>query len=82
MDDENNKENKQQVNFNIDPNKTPVYFTDGYLISSNEFAVTFSFAQAVNDGSQQNIVARVAMTLPQAKSFLATLNDHLEKFER
>ena len=80
MDDK--KDDKQQVNFNVDPNKTPVYFTDGYLISSNENAVTLSFSQAVNDGSQQNIVARVAMPLPQAKAFLATLNDHLEKFER
>lgn len=72
----------QQVNFNIDPNRAPVYFVDGYLISSNENAVTLSFSQAVTDGKQQNVVARVAMTLPQAKAFLATLNDHLEKFER
>jgi len=77
-----NDDDQQQVNFNVDPNKTPVYFTDGYLISSNENTVTLSFAQAVNDGSQQNIVARVAMPLPQAKAFLATLNDHLEKYER
>ena len=76
------KDDKQQVNFNVDPNKVPVYFTDGYLISSNENAITLSFSQAVNDGSQQNIIARVAMPLPQAKAFLATLNDHLEKFER
>lgn len=77
-----NQDDKQQVNFNIDPNKTPVFFTDSYLISSNENTVTLGFAQAVNDGSQQNIIARVAMPLPQAKAFLATLNDHLEKFER
>lgn len=76
------KNDNKQVNFNIDPNKTPVYFTDGYLISSNEQAVTFSFSQAFADGQQQNIVARVAMPLPQAKAFLATLNDHLEKYER
>ena len=75
-------DDKKAVNFNIDPNQAPVYFVDGYLISSNEHAVTLSFSQAVADGQQQNIVARVAMTLPQAKAFLATLNDHLEKFER
>jgi hypothetical protein len=80
--DQKSDDQQQQVNFNIDPNKTPVYYTDGYLVSSNENTVILSFSQAVNDGSQQNIVARVAMPLPQAKAFLATLNDHLEKFER
>ena len=75
-------DDNQSVNFNIDPNHAPVYFVDGYLISSNEHAVTVSFSQAVSDGKQQKIVSRVAMTLPQAKAFLATLNDHLEKFER
>lgn len=72
----------QPVNFSIDPNKTPVYFADGYVISSNEHAVTFGFSQAVADGKQQNVVARVAMTNAQAKEFLKTLNDHLEKYER
>lgn len=75
-------DDQQQVSFNVDPNKTPVYYTDGYLVSSNESTVIIGFSQAVNDGSQQNIVARVAMPLPQAKAFLTTLNDHLEKFER
>lgn len=73
---------QQQVNFNIDPNKTPVYFADGYVISSNEHAITLNFSQAVADGQQQNIIARVAMTNAQAKEFLKTLNDHLEKYER
>lgn len=72
----------QPVNFSIDPNKAPVYFADGFVISSNEQAVTFGFSQAVADGKQQNIVARVAMTNAQAKEFLKTLNDHLEKYER
>jgi len=72
----------QPVNFNVDPNQTPVYFVDGYLIGSNEHSVTVSFSQAVLDGKQQNVVSRVAMTNAQAKEFLKTLNDHLEKYER
>jgi hypothetical protein len=31
--------------------------------------------------NQQNIVARVALSPPQAKEFLKNLNDHIEKFE-
>jgi hypothetical protein len=74
-------DDQQKINFTIDPNKTPVYQVDGYLISSNEHTVTFSFAQNVLGDNQQNIVARVALSPPQAKEFLKNLNDHIEKFE-
>jgi len=71
----------QEVNFSIDPNKTPVYQVDGYLISSNEYTVTFSFAQNILGDNQQNVISRVALTRSQAKEFLKNLNDHIEKFE-
>ncbi|HET9174709.1 MAG TPA: DUF3467 domain-containing protein [Candidatus Saccharimonadales bacterium] len=79
MDDQ---QKQQNVNFNVNPDKTPVYFIDGFVIGSNPQAVTLNFAQAVVSGEQQQIVARVAMTVPQAKEFLKSLNDHIEKFER
>lgn len=71
----------QQVNFTLNPDKTPVYQIDGYLIGSNENVVTFNFGQNVMGGTQQNIVARVALSHHQAKEFLKNLNDHIEKFE-
>jgi len=74
------QEEEDNLNFSIDPAKTPVYQVDGYLISSNEHTVIFSFAQSVM-GSQQHVVARVAMSTKQAKEFLEKLNDHIEKFE-
>lgn len=70
------------VNFSLDPNKTPVYFADGYLIVSSEQSLVLNFSQNLFDGNQQNVVSRTAMTLDQAKRFLKDLNDHLEKFER
>jgi hypothetical protein len=69
------------VNFNVDPARTPVLYADSYLIASNQHAVTLNFAQAVIDGKQQHIVARIALTPAQAKELLSTLNDHIEKFE-
>ncbi|MDB5184931.1 MAG: hypothetical protein JWN38_739 [Candidatus Saccharibacteria bacterium] len=69
------------INFNLDVSKVPVLFSGAYLISSDDNSMTINFAQPTIDGSQQNIVARVAMTLPQAKELLQTLNDHIEKFE-
>lgn len=69
------------LNFIVEPNKSPVYFVDSYLIGSNENAVTFNFAQTVAGSDQQNIVARVALTAKQAKEFVANLNDHINKFE-
>ncbi len=69
------------VNFNVDPNKVRVLYADSYLIANNEHVVVFNFAQALPDPSQQNIVARIALTKAQAKEFLKNLNDHMEKFE-
>jgi hypothetical protein len=72
---------QQEVNFNFDPNKTPVLLVDGYMIGSNENFVILNFSQAMIDGNQQNIVARLALLPNQAKEFVAQLNDHIEKFE-
>lgn len=71
----------QAIQFGVDPNKVPILFTEGYLISSSNNSVVFSFAQPVLDGQQQNVVSRVAMTREQAKEFLKNLNDHIERFE-
>ncbi len=72
---------KRNVNFNMDPGKTPVLYADSYLIGSNEHVVTFTFAQALPQPDQQHVVARVALTRKQAKDFLSSLNEHAEKYE-
>lgn len=69
------------INFNVNPEKTPVLAVDGYLIGSNENYLTLSFAQALPGGSQQQIVSRVAMSPKQAKDLLEKLSDHIQKFE-
>lgn len=74
-------DDQKQINFNLDPNKVPVLSIDGYLISSNEHNLTLNFAQAMMDGSQQNVVTRVSMSPSQAKEFLKNLADHIDKFE-
>lgn len=75
------QDEKSQINFNFNPEKTPVMLVDGYLIGSNENYVTFSFAQGFMDGKQQHVVSRVGMTPKQAREFLEKLNDHIQKFE-
>jgi hypothetical protein len=74
-------EDQQNINFTIDPSKTPVFSVDSYVISSNSHTLTLNFAQAALDGSQQNIVTRVAMTPTQAKELVSNLSDHIDKFE-
>lgn len=69
------------VNFSLDPNKTPVLYIDSYLISNNDDMVFFNFAQVLPAPNQHNIVARIALTKAQAKEFQKNLNDHMEKFE-
>lgn len=75
------QDDDKQVNFSVDPNRTPVLHADSYLIFSNQHVVTLNFGQAIMDSQQQNIVSRIALTRDQAKEFLATLNDHIEKYE-
>ncbi len=72
---------KHNVNFNLDPGKTPVLYADSYLIGSNENVVTFTFAQALPQPNQQHVVARIALTRKQAKEFLSSLNEHAQKYE-
>lgn len=72
---------QKPVNFNVDVNKVPVLYADGYLIGSNENVVTLNFSQAMPGADQQNIVSRVALTPAQAKEFVASLSDHIEKYE-
>jgi len=75
------KKEEQNINLNVDPYKVPVMMVDTYVIGSNEHVVTLNFAQAFLGNPQQNVIARVALTREQAKSFLKNLNDHIEKFE-
>jgi len=72
---------KKEVNLNLDPYKAPVMLADTYVISSNEHVVTFNFAQAFLDSTQQHVVARVALTRAQAKEFLKNLSDYVDRFE-
>jgi hypothetical protein len=75
-------DNKEQpVNFNFNPEKVPVLYADTYLIGSNENVVTLNFAQVVPGSNQQHVVSRVALTFTQAKEFVKTLNDHIERNE-
>lgn len=78
---DNKNPEPRNVQFNVEPGKTPVMYADSYLIGSNEHVVTFSFAQALPQPDQQHIVARVALTRAQAKDFLDRLSDHVQKFE-
>lgn len=72
---------QKSVNFNVDVNKVPVLYADGYLIGSNENVVTLNFSQAMPGADQQNIVSRIALTPAQAKEFVSSLSDHIEKYE-
>lgn len=74
-------DDQKKVNFNVDVNKVPVLYADGYLIGSNENVVTLNFSQAMPGADQQNIVSRIALTSSQAKEFVKNLTDHIEKFE-
>ncbi len=74
-------ENNQNINFNLNPDNTPVLHVDSFLISHNEHTMIMNFAQALPDPKQQQIVSRVSLSRSQAREFLNTLTDHMKKFE-
>lgn len=81
MSDQQSGDKKRSVDFRVDPAKTPILYSESYLISSSENSVVFNFAQPIIGAEHQNIVSRIAMNREQAKQFLKNLNDHIEKYE-
>ncbi|HET7673167.1 MAG TPA: DUF3467 domain-containing protein [Candidatus Saccharimonadales bacterium] len=81
MSDDVSGKGQKKVNFNINTDKVPVLYADGYLIGSNENVVTLNFSQAMPGTDQQNVVSRIALTRAQAKEFVGNLTDHIDKYE-
>ena len=73
---------KVSVVFNIDPQKTPVYYTDNLFVSSNNYGVIIDFGQNVGTSGQQHVVTRVGMSFEHAKRMVQVLHEHLETNER
>lgn len=63
----------QDMNFNVDPARTPVLYADSIYIKSNENGVGLDFAQQIGPSNQFNIVARIGLSKEHARRLIDQL---------
>lgn len=76
------QEPQKQVSINIDGVRTPILYSDSVFVGSNDFGVTLDFAQHLGPTEQQQVVARIGMSIEHAKKMIQVISEHLEKHER
>ena len=65
---------EQNTNINLDPNKTPVLYTDAISIKSNDAGIVLDFLQQLGPTNQYTVVSRIGLSKDHAKLFI----EHLE----
>ncbi|KKR81354.1 MAG: hypothetical protein UU73_C0003G0083 [Candidatus Daviesbacteria bacterium GW2011_GWA1_41_61] len=76
MDDK--KDSDQGIEFNLNLDTTPIFYTDFIQIEANEDGVTLNICQRVGSPKKLRIVSRVGMSREHAKKFVKALKDLLE----
>lgn len=71
------KQEKQQFNVNINPNNTPILYTDMIFMNVNEDGITFDVCQKVGGSNQFQVVTRIGMSRDHAKKFVKKLTELL-----
>jgi hypothetical protein len=62
---DNQKQQDQKVNLN--PDTTPVLYTDNIYMTSHEFGIVVDFGQKIGPTNETKIVSRVGMSREHAK---------------
>ena len=69
-----------QTTTNINPDTTPILYTDRIFITINQFGVVFDVSQKT--GNQTRIVARIGMSREHAKKIASELSKMLAVTEQ
>jgi hypothetical protein len=75
------KKQKPQIQFNINPDTTPVLYTDNIFMNANEDGVTLNVGQKIINTDQVKIVARIGMSRAHAKKFVVEMGKLLAMTE-
>lgn len=78
---ENRNDTDQNIEFNLNLDTTPIFYTDFIQIEANEDGVTLNICQRVGSAKKLRIVSRVGMSREHAKKFTKALKDLLELSE-
>lgn len=79
--DEHKKNNKNQVDLNINLDITPIIYTDNIFMNANEDGVVLNIGQKVMNTSQVRIVHRIGMSRTHAKKFITEMGKLLAMTE-
>jgi hypothetical protein len=74
-------ENKNQMNFNINFDTTPVLYTDTVQMTTNQDGVVLDVGQRFLNTNQIKVVTRIGMSREHAKKFLNELGKLLAMTE-
>ena len=63
----------QQIDLNINLDSTPILYTDNIFMNANEDGFVLDIGQKVMHTNQVRVVARIGMSRPHAKKFIAEM---------
>ncbi len=73
--------NKNGVQVSLNPDTTPILYTDNISMTADEDGVVMNVTQRVGPTNQGRIVARIGMSRSHAKKFLEKLGELLLRSE-
>lgn len=63
----------------LNPDSTPIMYTDNVIISSNEDGIVLDFCQRLGGSSQVRIVSRMGMSKSHARKLLMVLKGQIDR---
>lgn len=76
--DEKNKTENVAMEFSVNLDTTPIYYTDNVQMVANEDGVTLDVCQRLGATNQIRVVSRIGMSRDHAKKLLQALSNLLE----
>lgn len=73
MNKEEDKKQNAGVNFNINPQNTPIYYTDNVFMGTSKFGVVLDIGQRVANTNQVHVVSRIGLSREHAKELVDKL---------
>jgi transcriptional regulator with XRE-family HTH domain len=73
---ETGKEMKKEIQVSM--KDVPVLYSDSAFVTANQFGIVFDFAQSIGSTNNQNVVARIGMSIDHARALSEVLRKRLE----
>lgn len=68
------KNNDGQLQVDLNPDTTPIYYTDSISMTANQDGMVFDVLQRVGNTARAKVVTRIGMSREHAKKFVAELS--------